>query len=145
MPSPTSTGSGIKTTTAYVLYNSLKSYVVGHEVSINNRMISLESKKRAYAILIVVILIIILGTTFLLMLEKINLNNALFDVVGSLSNVGITNSLINDYGNIVKLLLVVLMFIGRVGLLTMLGIFNKNWSKPNISNIEYIEEKVIVV
>lgn len=142
--SPTSTGSGIKTTTAYVLYNHLRSFTVGHEVSVNKRVINNESKARAYTLLIFIVLIIILGVTLLLILENISFTDALFDVIGSVSNSGINISPVTNFKVLTKLLLIVLMFIGRIGILTVLGLFNKNWSKPKVSQVEYIEEKVIV-
>lgn len=142
--SPTSTGSGIKTTTAYVLYNHLRSFAVGHEVSVNKRVINNESKARAYTLLIFIVLIIILGVTLLLILENISFTDALFDVIGSVSNSGINISPVTNFKVLTKLLLIVLMFIGRIGILTVLGLFNKNWSKPKVSQVEYIEEKVIV-
>lgn len=140
--SPASTGSGIKTTTFYVLGKSFISFAKGSETTSSNRLISKEIKYKAFILLIAVISIIIFAATLLLMFQDVSLEVALHEVIAALSNAGINSGLI--YNIPTKLLIIILMFVGRVGILTTIALFNSNWYKPINSNIKYIEEKIMI-
>lgn len=142
--SPASTGSGMKTTTFYVLIKSLTSFARGTETTSHKRLISVETKQKAYILLTLISLIIITSSVLLSMFENINLQTSLQETIAALSNSGISSGYATNYSLLTKLLIIVLMFIGRVGLLTIIALFNPNWYKPVSSNVTYIEEKIIV-
>lgn len=142
--SPTSTGSGIKTTTLFVLYKSVTSFAVGKETTTNKRLISREVKYKAFILLITIIIIIFVASTILLMLENIDLQTSLHEVVASVSNAGLSSGYSYYYSFGSKVLVMLLMLIGRVGVLTIIAVFNPNWYKPVKNNITYIEEKIII-
>jgi len=43
-----------------------------------------------------------------------------------------------------KILLSILMFLGRLGPITIFGILNKNWDHPQTSGVEYPAVKIII-
>jgi Trk-type K+ transport system membrane component len=43
-----------------------------------------------------------------------------------------------------KILLSCLMFMGRLGPISIFGIMNRNWGHPTVSNVEYATERVII-
>ena len=43
-----------------------------------------------------------------------------------------------------KVLLSALMFLGRLGPITIFGLMNKNWGHPQTSSIEYATERIII-
>lgn len=142
--SPSSTGSGIKTTTIYVLYKSLISFARGKETTTSKRLISDDTKYRAFILLIFIVFVILIFTTAILIIEPISIEVALHEVIANISNAGITTGYNYLYSSFTKVLMILLMFVGRVGILTILAVFNINWSKPVKSNISYIEENIII-
>ncbi|HHT55774.1 MAG TPA: H(+)-transporting ATPase [Acholeplasma sp.] len=142
--SPASTGSGIKTTTVYVLYKSLFSFARGSETVVNKRKISDETKYKAFILLIFMVFMIFISTVYMLIVENITIDIALHEVIAAISNAGLNSGFSSSYNIFSKLMVIILMFVGRVGILTILASFNANWNKPLKSNISYIEEKIII-
>jgi len=142
--SPASTGSGIKTTTVYVLYKSLFSFARGSETVVNKRKISDETKYKAFILLIFMVFMIFISTVYMLIVENISIDIALHEVIAAISNAGLNSGFSSSYNIFSKLMVIILMFVGRVGILTILASFNANWHKPQKSNISYIQEKIII-
>lgn len=142
--SPASTGSGIKTTTVYVLYKSLFSFARGSETVVDKRKISDETKYKAFMLLIFMVFMIFVSTSLMLIVESISLDTALHEVIAAISNAGLNSGFSSSYNIFSKIIVIILMFVGRVGILTILASFNANWNKPLKSNISYIEEKIII-
>ena len=142
--SPASTGSGIKTTTFYVLYKILFSFARGKETVVSKRKISDETKYKAFILLIFMVFMIFISTIYMLIVENITIDIALHEVIAAISNAGLNSGFSSSYNIFSKLIVIILMFVGRVGILTILVSFNANWHKPLKSNINYIEEKIII-
>lgn len=142
--SPGSTGGGIKTTTAYTIAKSILGYAKGSFAISKNRKISQESKSKAFVLFTSVITLILFGSFLLLLIEDIPLVSALFEIVGAISNSGLSLNMTQQLLNSSKVLLVGLMFIGRVGPLVILGLFNFNWNQTDSANIDYLEEKIMI-
>jgi len=142
--SPASTGGGIKTTTIYTLFKNVTSYAKGKQVVTHNRLISAQTRQKASVLLSMALTIIVMATLLLLCFENLSLDVALFEIVSCFSNVGLSKISIGDFSVISKLLLCLVMFIGRVGPLTIISLFNKNWYKKDLQHIEYIEEKIMI-
>lgn len=142
--SPASTGGGIKTTTIYTLLKGAGSYAKGKEIVTRKRKISQETRIKAATLLTVAILIIITSTLLLLVFEDLTIDNAFFEIVSAFSNNGVTKGVTQILKSQSKVLLMFVMFIGRVGPLTIISLANRNWYKKDIGNIDYIEEKLMI-
>ncbi len=120
--SPGSTGGGIKTTTAAVAVLNVASVVRRKDrTEVFRTQISESSINRAFATIVVSLLV--LGVSVLL----IGLNDAdkgilriAFESFSAFSTVGLTLGITQDLSIFSKFVLVVVMFIGRVGVLTVL-------------------------
>lgn len=142
--SPASTSGGIKTTTIYSLYKSVTSYASGKTAITSGRKISKVTKEKATVILTFALFIITLTTLLLLIIENISLEQALFKVVSSFGNVGLTIGLTPILKTSSKIIISVLMIVGRVGILTIISIFNLKWYKHGMENIDYVEENIMI-
>lgn len=142
--SPSSTSGGIKVTTAYVGIKSLTSYAKGKQTITHKRLINDETKQKAFTLIFTALIIILIGTSIILYFDDYGLDKVLFEVVSAFSNVGFTIDLTPKLKGISKLVLVLVMFIGRVGPLTIISLFNKNWYKKGYSNVGYIEERISI-
>ena len=142
--SPSSTGGGIKTTTLYVLYKRIVGFATGKPLVVNQRLIEDKSVIRAFLLTIISASLIFLGTFLLLIFDNHSLHQSLFEVVSAFGNVGLTLDLTKNLGASSKIVLSIIMLIGRVGPLTFILMFNHNWYKEDIVKVDYLEEKVII-
>lgn len=116
-----STAGGIKVNTFVVALASFKSLIKGeHSTTLFNREITYSSIRRTLVVVFGSICIIALFYVALLILEpNIPSIDLLFECVSAFSTVGASLGITPLLGNISKILLVVLMFLGRVGFITV--------------------------
>ncbi len=123
--SPGSTGGGIKTTTAAVALLNLASIIRGKDrTEFHRTQISEVAIMRAFAI-ILLSLLVIGGSVFLISLNDSDkgLLEIAFESFSAFSTVGLSLGITSGLSVTSKLVLVVVMFIGRVGALTVLVAF----------------------
>lgn len=148
--SPCSTGGGIKTTTLFTMAKSVSGYSTGKKTIVYGRWISDDTKLRAFALTSLSICSVILATILLLAFEKnnglsnITFEKAMFEATSAFGTVGLSMGLTPNLYPISKLLICLIMFLGRVGPLTIFSLFNRNWNKIDSSSIKYVEEKIII-
>lgn len=123
--SPISTGGGIKTSTfAIAMLNTLRIARMKRHIEFNHREIHERSVNRAFTIII--LSIVILGCASLIMQllepEKSALS-ILFECVSAFGTVGLSIGITPSLKDTSKILLVLLMFAGRMGILTVLFAF----------------------
>jgi len=129
--SPGSTGGGIKTTTFALALKVAWSNIRGKQVvEIYNREISSGTISRVLSIVILSILFIVSGFFCLLLTEPDkNPVYLLYESVSAFSTVGLSIAGTSSFSAAGKLILIFLMFIGRVGPLTLLTGFLISGSK----------------
>lgn len=146
--SPTSTGGGIKTTTVYTMVKSMISFARGKQTLVGNRRISEESKLKAFTLFFFAITFILTSTILILLIEEsksnISLSTVLFETTSAFATVGLSMGITQHLSTLSKLIICLLMFFGRIGPITIMGMWNSNWNKPGINNVEYLEEKIII-
>ena len=117
---PGGTGGGIKTTTVVVILTRLWADLRGQkDALLMRRRLSLISIQKAWATLFLSLFWINL-TTFLLMLSEQDLSvlSLLFETVSAFATVGLSTGITADLSVMGKLLIVMTMYIGRVGILS---------------------------
>lgn len=117
--SPGSTGGGIKTTT----FGVILFYVIGivkkkENVEIFNRRLDWEIMNRALAILVLAITYVIVVIMLMLIAESFSPEEIMFEVISAFGTVGLTLGITPDLTTFSKLLLIITMFIGRLGPMT---------------------------
>ncbi|GAA0562338.1 TrkH family potassium uptake protein [Chitinophaga japonensis] len=125
--SPGSTGGGIKTTTFAVAVLNMTSVVRGKDRSeFFNTEISAPSVRRAFAIMLLSLLVIGIAV-FLISIRDGDkgLIQIAFEAFSAFSTVGLTLGITPELSGLSKLVLVLTMFIGRVGTLTLIMAFVK--------------------
>jgi trk system potassium uptake protein TrkH len=117
---PGSTGGGIKVTTAAISIVALRAMIRGRsDVEIMGRRIPPAIVNRSLAILMVSMMVITVFLTLLLATQDLKFENLLFETVSAFGTVGLsldTTSLLNNWG---KVLIICVMYIGRIGPLTL--------------------------
>jgi trk system potassium uptake protein TrkH len=114
------TAGGIKVTTFAVLVVAVLSELRGDpDVDVFNRRISQQTVRQALAIATFALLTIGAATTYLLAVTDFSLDQALFEVTSALATVGLSTGITADVPAAGQVLLIVLMFLGRVGPITV--------------------------
>jgi trk system potassium uptake protein TrkH len=143
--SPASTGGGVKTTTIAVLILTVKSFLLGKEdIEVFGRRITSSTVRKSVGIFFVGVLAVLTGILLIVLIEpEFDLLEASFEVVSALATVGLSIGGSPNLTFIGKLLIVIYMFMGRVGLLTIfLALVAKN--TVNKQQIRYPEGRIIV-
>ncbi len=131
--SPISTGGGIKTTTFAIAVLNVISLSRGKtRIEIFRREISDNSIKRAFATIYLSLMVI--GTSVILISffdgDK-GLLNITFECFSAFSTVGLSMGITSSLSNISKLILMVVMFIGRVSILSIFIAFFRKIKQKN--------------
>ncbi len=118
---PGSTGGGVKVTTVLVCLLTLASYIRGRrEVGAFNRRLDEEQIHRAAAGVTLYMALAMTGGFLLLATQPFPLQDALFEVFSAMSTVGLSTGITRSLSSFNRGLLIVMMFCGRIGSLSMM-------------------------
>ena len=140
--SPGSTAGGIKTTTIAVLVSSaLSVFRKEEDTLLFKRSISEDTVKSAATIFLLYIGLFIGGGMIISRLENIPLLPALFETASAIGTVGLSLGITAQLGIVSQFILIVLMFFGRVGGLTLIF---ATMTKTAANAAKYPQEKMTV-
>jgi Trk-type K+ transport system membrane component len=115
-----STSGGIKVTTLAILIVAARAEIRGQrDVNVLDRRIPDASVRIAIAVAITSLSAVLIGTMALQALTSLDLDFALFEVISALATVGLSANVTPTLPVVAQLLLILLMFLGRVGPLTL--------------------------
>ncbi len=120
--SPASTGGGVKTTTFFILLMTALRYKDGSDqISHEGRNIMPRTVYKAVGIVIKAIMIVLVGSVIIVTVEikanhGIPLMDVLFETLSAFGTVGLSKNLTPSLHAVSKIILIMTMFIGRVGL-----------------------------
>lgn len=140
--SPASCAGGLKTTTIFILVVTTISFIKNNDdIEAFRRRISFSSVNRAIGLLVISLTLVFVTTFILSLIENVRYLDLLFETVSAFATVGLTRNLTPFLGSVSKSILILLMFIGRVGPLTIIFSF---YNKVNKKKFRYAKENVIV-
>lgn len=118
---PGSTAGGMKITTIAVLFaNSVAVFCKRASASFFGRRIEDSAVKLASTILFMYVLLSVGGALLISFLEKLPVSDCLFETVSAIATVGLSLGLTPSLGAVSHCMLIMLMFMGRVGGLTLI-------------------------
>ncbi|MDU7114609.1 MAG: TrkH family potassium uptake protein [Peptoniphilus harei] len=142
--SPASTGGGIKTTTFGVLLSSTISVLRGNkEIEIFHKKIPYDTLIKSLCIFTLGSFLVIFSSLWITIIEqgKFLYLDILYEIVSAFGTVGITRGITADLSSLSKIILIVLMYLGRVGAAT-LGVSILDTHRKR--HTRYSEGKIIV-
>jgi len=141
--SPGGTGGGIKTTTARVLANCTKAILQGKEdVEMYQRQVPISLILKAIGVVVGSTVTVILATILMSVTDpSVNFIKILFEVVSAFATVGLSTGITASVSASGKLILIVTMFVGRVGILLLMAAL---LGDPRPRAIRYPEENLLV-
>ena len=144
--SPASTGGGMKTTTVAVVTLLIFSVVKGeNEVNAARRRISADTVRRALAVVTLFLTMVMLGTLSLSIIEngRFSLADILFECSSAMGTVGVSAIGTPNLHPVSRAVLLPMMFLGRVGPLTLaIAVARRQGKARNLS--KYPEEKIMI-
>ncbi|MBW4503910.1 MAG: TrkH family potassium uptake protein [Scytonema hyalinum WJT4-NPBG1] len=141
--SPGGTGGGLKTTTLRVLTSCTKAILQGkEEVLLYERSIAISVILKAVGALIGSVATVIASTILIALTDpEISFIQLLFEVVSAFATVGLSTGITGSVSAAAKLILIVTMYIGRVGILLLMSAI---LGDPRPSSVRYPEENLLV-
>ncbi|WP_437130576.1 TrkH family potassium uptake protein [Peptostreptococcus russellii] len=142
--SPASTGGGIKTTTVAIIVMAVKSFLKDkNEITVFKKSINKYTFRKALGVFVIAVVTVVTSTYLLTITQggKFNLLSSAFEVASAFATVGLSLAGSYNLNLFGKILIIFLMFAGRVGSLTVFTIF---LHEPEPDNVRYPEGKVLV-
>ncbi|MFD1066078.1 TrkH family potassium uptake protein [Oceanobacillus locisalsi] len=140
--SPSSAGGGIRTTTFALVLIFLFTFIRGgRSVKIFHREVYEVDLNKAVTVTIFAIIIVFSSVILLTILEPVSLESIIFEVTSAFGTVGLSLGITEGLSAASKIILMILMFIGRVGILTFLLIFRR---KKEPAKFNYPKERMII-
>lgn len=141
--SPSSVGGGIRTTTFAIVILFLIAFSRGQsEIQIFNREIHLIDVYRSFAVLIFAI-IMVLGAAMVLFITEssASMMEVIFEITSAFGTCGMSLGITGDLTAFGKMVIMVLMFVGRVGLISFLYSIGGSAKKKKY---HYPKERIII-
>jgi potassium uptake TrkH family protein len=144
--SPGSTGGGIKTTTFAVATFNIIQQIFGYKnIKIGYRKIAQKALQRATAIISLSLIMIGISTFLVICFdEKLGVMQVAFECFSAFSTVGLSMGITSQLSDSSKLVIILTMFVGRVGLLTLLTGMARQMYSYQYSPIDYPEEEIFI-
>ena len=131
------TAGGIKVTTFTVLLFVIWTEVRGDKsVTAFGRRIPREAQRQALTVALLSVAAVVAGTGTLLLLTEFTLDEVLFEVVSAFATVGLSTGITPEVGTAGQLLLAALMFLGRLGPVTLASALALR-SRPRLYDLPY--------
>lgn len=139
--SPGSTGGGIKTTTTFAIWLSLLSLAFGKQPAAFKRRIPEDSLLKAFQVLMLALLTVTIGSLALALFEgqHFSFMQLMFEGVSAFATVGLSTGITTEIGSGAKIVLMVMMFVGRLGPITVATSL-----KTGEARLKHVEERIFI-
>ena len=138
-----STAGGVKITTIVVAFLAVRTLFNNRpDVEVMERRVSTVTVFKEHGIILLSLTLIFLATCYLAWDENIPFINLLFEVTSAFGTVGLSTGITPDLSESSKWVLMLVMFTGRVGVMTMLGTWALKTSAPK--PISYPEGNILL-
>lgn len=142
--SPSSAGGGIRTTTFAILVLFLISFIRGHQhINIFHRRLAKKDIERAFAVFVLAVGLVFGGIMTLLVVDghQFTLTQIIFEVTSAFGTTGVSTGITEQLSTISKLIIMLFMFIGRIGFISFLLAIA---SRQRELTYKYSEERLMV-
>ncbi|MGG5507562.1 MULTISPECIES: TrkH family potassium uptake protein [unclassified Myroides] len=141
--SPISTGGGIKTTTFAIALLNIWTLIKGKtRIEVNRREVDESAVRRAFAIIFLSLFVIGIALFALTFFEpNIDIIRLSYEAFSAYSTAGLSTGITPNLADPSKVTLIMLMFVGRVSILTLLIAISK---KETMTNYRYPTEEILI-
>jgi trk system potassium uptake protein TrkH len=148
---PISTGGGIKTTTTFIVFLAIWALITGKKVHAFKRTFSIESILKSMALVVISIVFVLFSVMTIEYIEQFNNSYPqglktgtalLFEVVSAFGTVGFSEGVTPYLAVPSKVIIMVLMLLGRIGPISAISVFSDKLSWTEQSEVQYMEATV---
>ena len=137
-----STAGGVKVNTVSVIFAYLKSTLYNrNETTLMNNFLSKRTINKAFLIILLAAGAVFCGTLVLSVIESFPFEKILFEVVSAFGTVGLSTGITASLCTISKLTIILLMFIGRIGPMTLIIALSQ---KVDQIRVKYPEGNILI-
>ncbi|MEY8522385.1 TrkH family potassium uptake protein [Lachnospiraceae bacterium 38-10] len=131
--SPGSTAGGIKTTSIAVIFFYMIAYLRGKQgAEVFGRRISDETVRKAVTVFVLNLFLALGAVLIINGVEKLPMLDLMFEAFSAIGTVGMTTGLTRDLGTVGRVLIMALMFLGRVGSMSFAFSFYERKPVPKV-------------
>ncbi|MCD7957866.1 MAG: TrkH family potassium uptake protein [Lachnospiraceae bacterium] len=140
--SPGSTAGGIKTTTIVVILLYIRAYLLrNQDLTAFQRRLGTDVMKRASVVVFINYFLALTAILILLIGQDLPLADVLFEAFSAIGTVGMSTGVTRELNTLSRIVIMILMFLGRVGSLSFAMSFTE---KKRPGKIRYPEAEIIV-
>jgi trk system potassium uptake protein TrkH len=137
--SPGSTGGGVKTTAVAVIVVSVFAmFGKNRDVNIYKRRVPDSIIKRVMALIAIAFIVLFIMIFLLFLTDDFSFEQTIFESVSAFATVGLSMGITAQLSNLGKIIIISLMYLGRVGPLTLIFAISETQEK---SNFKFSEEQ----
>jgi trk system potassium uptake protein TrkH len=131
--SPVGTAGGIKTVTFVILIVSAFASIRNkQDVELFGRCLTKQAISKAVAVTCMSFITMFVSTILLSAVTEASVLDILYETVSATATVGLTRNLTSTLGNMGKLIIILTMYLGRVGPISFALAFNRKKKNQNI-------------
>lgn len=143
--SPGGTAGGIKTTTFAILVLMIVSELRNKkEIIVFNRKIEREQFRKAFVIAFILLMTVTTGIILLLIIEPFDLLSIAFESISAIATVGLSMGITSSLSYIGKVIIISLMYLGRIGPLTLMLSIGRKQSSKKGQDISYPSADILI-
>ena len=143
--SPGSTGGGLKTTTIVIILLSTVSYLKSSDdINVFGRRLEDNALKRAYCSATIYMVLVISGIFLLIAAQGLPLKDISFEVISAIGTVGLSSGITRELNALSRVIVMVLMYGGRVGILTLFMTIAARLGVTGAPSLRNPQEKIII-
>ena len=141
---PGSTAGGIKITTLALVFVFIRAVIKGqNSYVLAKKNIDSDLVKKALLVFILMIVLVCFFISLMLLVEpNLDTVKVIFESVSGFCTVGLSFGITSELSAVGKVLLILAMFVGRIGAITIL-VYLMN-IKPVVNNIRYSDGKILI-
>ena len=140
-----STAGGVKVATVGILFYTVFCVSIGKtEINIFKRRLSTRSFMRAVSVIVVQLMLVVASTMILTYAMGIDIMTALYEMASACGTVGVSLGITPSLNAFSRILVMLMMYFGRVGILTVTYAVMVNLAQTNKSTISYPDANMLV-
>lgn len=147
---PLGTAGGIKTTTVFIIVFAILSFLRSRPVTAFKRKFSISLIVKAMALVFIALILCFTSGIFVYQFELMQGNvvptdRVFFEIFSAFGTVGLTVGGLTPTLSVgSKIIICILMFLGRLGPMTFFQIFHENFTISASTNYDFAEEEILV-
>lgn len=145
--SPCSTGGGLKTTTFSVIIISILCFSKGQTPNVFKRKINQQTINKVFILFVVEISYLALAILLACAFEPkspFSLESIAYEVISAFDTVGLSTGITSSLNVATKILIIITMFIGRLGPLTFISMWTSRTNLIMSRDVKFVEGKILI-